>query len=172
MLILVRERMVQFRIGDAAFVMGGGEGEEGGLPAREVEERPRLGGAAARSPRRIGRSGGRSVRVLACVAAGAALAQKVPALVEREPDLLETAAIVVGPCRPTQAPELVLLGDELFDGYVNLRFVHEPVSQVSQGADDAAREEAGEGDDSPRPPGVTGGGSAYCSLTTTFVRSI
>jgi hypothetical protein len=64
----------------------------------------------------LGRSGGRSVRVLARVAAGTALAQKVPALVEREPDLLETATIVVGRAAVRlTAPELVLLGDELFD---------------------------------------------------------
>jgi hypothetical protein len=86
----------------------------------------------------LGRAGGRSVRVLARVAAGTALAQKVPALVEREPDLLETATIVVGRAAVRlAAPELVFLGDELFDGYVNLRFVH-PAS-ISAGGGCGAR---------------------------------
>src|SRR5262245_16337928 len=75
------------------------------------------------------RPGGSRVGVLPRVAASAALAQQIPALVEREPDLLEAAAIVVRRSAVRlAAPELVLLGDEVLDGSVDLGIVHQSVS--------------------------------------------
>ena len=70
-----------------------------------------------------------NVGVCAELAQRPPLPEKVPALVERHLDLLEPPPIGFGHLPVTlTVPELVLLGDELFDGVVYLRVVHPDTS--------------------------------------------
>ena len=73
------------------------------------------------------------VGILTRIAASPALAQEVPALVERDADLFEPPSVVVA-CSPIRlpVPELVLLGDEVLYRSVDLRIVHQPSQKVSQ----------------------------------------
>src|SRR5579872_966331 len=69
----------------------------------------------------------RPVGIAAHAAQRSALVQQIPALVERDLDLLEPALVLVEvAARLLVLPEAVLLGDELFDRLVNLAVVHAP----------------------------------------------
>src|SRR4029453_15924562 len=71
----------------------------------------------------------RGARTPAGPAQRAALAQQIPALVERDLQLVEPAAVGVGGgAGRLPLPELVLLGDELLDPSVHLGIVHQPSS--------------------------------------------
>src|SRR6266540_3079105 len=66
------------------------------------------------------------VRVAVRVAQRASLAQQVPALIERDLQLLQTLAVALaGVAARLSRPQLVLLRDELLDLAVDLRIVHE-----------------------------------------------
>ena len=67
----------------------------------------------------------RRARVAARFTQRAPLAEQVPALVERDLQLLEAPPVVVARvARPLPLPELVLLRDELLDPFVNCLVGH------------------------------------------------
>src|SRR5215210_1241327 len=115
-----------------------------GLPVRRLPAQPRAGTRAGASPGfrahavrpRDGRlllvalhhlrpSDVGCARVATGFVQGPALAQQVPALVERDLQLFEAPSVSVAPLAGRlPLPELVLLGDELLNGSVDPRIVH------------------------------------------------
>jgi len=86
---------------------------------------PRSGPRTGVALDHLGSSDAGRSRVATGFAQGAALAQQVPALVERDFQLFEAPPVGVAPLAGRLTlPELVLLGDELLDLSMDLGVVH------------------------------------------------